>query len=285
MTSNTHDLTQGGILKKLLYVAVPIMGTQLMQMAYNLTDMFWLGHMKESVIAVAASGLAGMFLWLGMALMMIGRMGSEIGTSQNLGRGETDAAQGYAQDSTRIALILGTLYGLVLITMAGPLVSFFHVNEPVLFENACAYLRIVGIGIPLTYVSSAITGAFNGAGKSRISFWANAVGLAVNMVLDPLMILGWGWGVSGAAIATVIAQGHRLRAVCLVCKAQSAQTVRALSRLWAHGARAGSADPVLEHACRRGKRRVYGACHGGYQNGLLRVRRNRRGRTARGQPD
>ena len=87
MSIKKHDLTQGGILKKLLQVAVPIMGTQFMQMAYNLTDMFWLGRTEQSVVAVAASGLAGMYLWLSMALLMIGRMGSEIGTSQNLGSG------------------------------------------------------------------------------------------------------------------------------------------------------------------------------------------------------
>ena len=68
MVLNKQDLTQGGILKKMLQVAVPIMGTQLMQMAYNLTDMFWLGRTQQAVVAVAASGLAGMFLWLGMAL-------------------------------------------------------------------------------------------------------------------------------------------------------------------------------------------------------------------------
>lgn len=203
---NTYDLTRGGILKKLLLVAVPIMGTQLMQMAYNLTDMFWLGRTEQSVMSVAASGLAGMFLWLGMALLMIGRMGSEIGTSQNLGRGNVDAAQGYAQDSTRIALLLGALYGLTLMTLTGPLVSLLQVKDPDVFANTCAYLRIVGAGIPFTYASAAITGAFNGAGNSRLSFWANAVGLLVNMLLDPLMILVWDWGVSGAAVATLIAQ-------------------------------------------------------------------------------
>ncbi|MEA5015631.1 MAG: MATE family efflux transporter [Candidatus Limiplasma sp.] len=206
MTANTHDLTQGGILKKLLHVAVPIMGTQLMQMAYNLTDMFWLGRMENSVTAVAASGLAGMFLWLGMALMMIGRIGAEIGTSQNLGRGDVEAARGYAQDSSRIALGLGLLYGLVLVSLAEPLVSLLQVKAPEVFDSACVYLRIVGLGIPLTYVSAAITGAFNGAGNSRLSFWANAVGLAVNMALDPLLILTMNQGVKGAAIATVIAQ-------------------------------------------------------------------------------
>ncbi len=206
MAANKHDLTQGGILKKLLQIAVPIMGTQLMQMAYNLTDMFWLGRTQQSVVAVASSGLAGMYLWLGMALMMIGRMGSEIGTSQNLGRGDVAASQGYGQDSSRAALILGIFYGLVLIILAEPLVALLRVNDQTVFNNTCDYLRIVGVGIPFAYVSAAITGVFNGAGNSRLSFAANALGLLVNMILDPLMILVWGWDVKGAAIATVIAQ-------------------------------------------------------------------------------
>ena len=94
MKPQSTDLTRGGILSKILLVALPIMGTSLLQMTYNLTDMFWLGRMEDSVSAVAASGLAGMFLWLGMALLLVGRLGAEIGVSQNLGAGKPEAALG-----------------------------------------------------------------------------------------------------------------------------------------------------------------------------------------------
>ncbi len=207
METNTYDLTQGDILKKLLLVAFPIMGTQLMQMTYNLTDMFWLGRMEKSVTAVAASGLAGMFMWLSMALLMIGRMGAEIGTSQNLGRDDVDTARQYAQNSIRIALILGISYGLLLFMFAGQLISLLQVKEPAVFSSACAYLRIVALGIPLNFMSAGITGSFNGAGNSRLTFLGNSIGLVVNMILDPLMILRWGWGIQGAAVATIMAQG------------------------------------------------------------------------------
>lgn len=207
MDKETYDLTQGDILKKLLMVAFPIMGTQIMQMAYNLTDMFWLGRMQDSVTAVAASGIAGMFMWLGMAVFLVGRLGAEIGVSQNFGKGDRGSALGYAQNSVAIALILGVAYGGILIVFAPQLIFLLQVKEAAVFESACVYLRIVGIGVAFTFVSGAITGSFNGAANSKLTFWANAVGLLVNIVLDPIMILALDWGVVGAAIATVLAQG------------------------------------------------------------------------------
>ncbi|MCL2810889.1 MAG: MATE family efflux transporter [Clostridia bacterium] len=205
MSRNAYDLTQGGILRKLLLVAVPIMATSFMQMAYNLTDMFWLGRGVSSE-AVAASGSAGMFLWLSMAPMLVGRLGAEIGVSQSLGRKDMAAARGYAQNAIFLAMVLGLAYGLLLMLGSEPLIGVYAIQEASLANSAAAYLAIVGAGIPFQFVSAAITGIFNGSGNSRLSFWANATGLALNMILDPLLILGADWGIVGAAAGTVFCQ-------------------------------------------------------------------------------
>jgi putative MATE family efflux protein len=205
-----YDLTTGSILGKLLLVALPIMGTQLMQMTYNLTDMFWLGRLGAD--AVAASGTAGMFLWLSMAFMMVGRMGSEIGVSQSVGRGERDLAARYAQNSLFLGVVLGVAYGLFLALLRQPLVGFFNIREANVAADSRLYLAIVAGGIPFTFISGAITGAFNGSGNSRVPFIANTMGLVVNMILDPVLIFTAGMGISGAAIATVLAQA----VVCVI---------------------------------------------------------------------
>jgi putative MATE family efflux protein len=204
---NACDLTEGGILRGLLWVATPIMGASLMQMAYNLTDMFWLGRSVGSQ-AVAASGTAGAYLWLSMALVLIGRLGAEIGVSQSLGAKDRDGALDYARGALLLAAALGLAYGLAMTLCSGPLIAVFHFRpeEAALESSAAEYLAIVGVGVPFFCVSAAVNGVFNGAGNARLSFRANAVGLVVNIALDPLLIVTAGWGVAGAAIATVLAQ-------------------------------------------------------------------------------
>ena len=200
-----YDLTSGGILNKLLIVALPVMGTQLLQMTYNLTDMFWLGRLSAD--AVASSGAAGMFLWLSFAFIIFGRMGAEIGVSQNVGRGDMKSAQGYAQTALAISVVLGILYMAVMIIFSKPLVGFFNIQEAHVAADASRYLVVVALGIPMSFVNAALTGSFTGSGNSRVPFWCNAAGLAVNMVLDPVMIFTMNMGIHGAAYATAIAQG------------------------------------------------------------------------------
>lgn len=70
-------LTEGKITSTLVKLALPIMATSFVQMAYNMMDMIWLGRVSTN--AVAASGTAGFFTWLGTALLMIPKIGAEVG--------------------------------------------------------------------------------------------------------------------------------------------------------------------------------------------------------------
>jgi len=105
MSTDKYNLVEGSIVNKLFFVAAPIVITQLFQMAYNLTDMFWLGRLSSD--AVAASGTAGLFIWLSYAFFLFGRMGAEIGVSQNLGRGDKETARRFAQNAVIIGVALG----------------------------------------------------------------------------------------------------------------------------------------------------------------------------------
>ena len=210
MPNKEFDLTQGPILKKLLVIALPMMGTQLFQMLYNLIDMFLVGQISSD--AVAATGSAGMYLWLSVAFFIIGSMGAEIGVSQNLGKKDTAMAKRFAESAGFIAIILGIVYGLAMILFADPLIRFLQIQEYEVIRDAADYLWIVSLSTPLTFLSFALNGAFNGAGNSRYSFYFKAWGLGLNIILSPLFIFVLGLGVPGAAMATVIAQVF----VCLV---------------------------------------------------------------------
>ena len=114
MSNNKQfDLTEGKILNRLLLISLPIIGSNVFQMLYMFIDMFFLGRLSSD--AVAASGTAGMYIWLSMALFLIGAMGAEIGVSQNLGANNPELAKRYSQNATCISLILGVFFSIILI--------------------------------------------------------------------------------------------------------------------------------------------------------------------------
>jgi putative MATE family efflux protein len=199
-----YNLTEGGILKKLLLVAVPIMGTHLMQMAYNLADLFWLGRLGSD--AVAAAGAGGMYLWLSFGFLLIGRMGAEIGVAQHLGKGDKKAAEAFSQNAILVALVLGLLFGCAMVFFNRQMIGFFNFREEHVVEMARDYIFFTGLPIPLVFVTSVIAGTFNASGNSRTPFITNSIGLALNITLDPIFIFTLGLGVKGAAMATVVAQ-------------------------------------------------------------------------------
>lgn len=203
-----NRLTEGKILPALIKLAIPIMGTSFVQMAYNMTDMIYIGRLGSS--AVAGVGTAGFFTWLAMAFILISRIGAEIGISQSIGKNDTKLAKKYANNTLILNIILGVIYGAFLIVFRSQLIGFFNLENKNVVDMAIEYLIIVAIGINFYFINPVFTGIYNGTGDSKTPFRFNVVGLAANMVLDPVLIFGIGpipaLGVRGAAIATVFAQ-------------------------------------------------------------------------------
>ncbi|TAJ11832.1 MATE family efflux transporter [Marinilabiliaceae bacterium JC017] len=206
--NKTIDLTQGPIFKQLVKLAMPIIGTSFMQMAYNLTDMIWIGRVGSD--AVASVGAAGFFFWFGISLLLITRIGAEVGVSQSYGRKDGDMAARFARHALFWGMVLSLLYATATFVFSPQLIGIFRLSSPKIEGDAIDYLRIISCGFVFTFVNPTFQGIYNGAGNSRRPFWYLFIGLVLNIVLDPLLILGVGpfprMEVEGAAVATVISQ-------------------------------------------------------------------------------
>lgn len=203
-----NSLTQGSIFKKLFALAIPIMGTSFVQMAYNMIDMIWVGKLGSG--AVAAVGTAGFFTWLAMAFIIIPKVSAEVGVAQAVGKKDMDEARVYIKHSIQFIIFLALTYAFVLLTFRKSLVGFFNLGDEEVINSTITYLVIIALGLVFYFINPVFSAIFNGYGDSKTPFRINVIGLVINMILDPLLILGVGpfprLEVAGAAIATIIAQ-------------------------------------------------------------------------------
>lgn len=205
---NKVDLTNGNITKTLITLALPIMGTSFIQMAYNLIDMMWVGRIGSD--AVAAVGTAGYFPWFAMAFVAISRVGAEVMVAQSIGKNENDKAKDYIKSSIEINIILSILYTLFLIIFRKQLIGFFNLGDSNVIKMSTEYLVIIACGMVCYFINPIFTSIFNGLGNSKVPFFINTIGLILNIILDPILIFGingnGGLGVNGAGIATTLSQ-------------------------------------------------------------------------------
>ncbi len=202
------NLLEGNILPALSALALPIMATSLIQMAYNLIDMIWIG--KIGARAVASVGAAGMFMWLSNGLVTLAKMGGQIKVGHALGAQKKEDAASYAQSSIQMGIVFAIGFGILSIVFADEMIGFFQLNSAQVIQDAKLYLMITCGLVIFSFMNQIFTGILTAMGNSRTSFIATGIGLVLNIVLDPLFIFGFGaippMGVAGAAIATVLAQ-------------------------------------------------------------------------------
>ena len=206
--AKTVDLTSGPILKTLAELALPIMISSMLGTAYSIMDMAWIGLLGSK--AVAGIGVGGMFTWLSQGFASMARMGGQVQVAQCVGRGDKEKAHGYAQAAVQLATVMGLVYALVVLIFTKQMIGFFKLEDPEAYAAAFVYTKIACGLIVFSFLSVTLTGIYTAQGDSKTPFYANLIGLATNMILDPLLILGPGplpkLGAAGGAIATVTAQ-------------------------------------------------------------------------------
>ena len=199
------NLTKGPILKTLTKLAIPIMASSFLGTLYNITDMAWIGLLGSK--AVAGIGVGGMFTWLSQGFASMARMGGQVQVAQCVGRGDKEKAHGYAQAAVQLATVMGLVYALVVLIFTKQMIGFFKLEDPEAYAAAFVYTKIACGLIVFSFLSVTLTGIYTAQGDSKTPFYANLIGLATNMILDPLLILGPGplpkLGAAGGAIATV----------------------------------------------------------------------------------
>jgi putative MATE family efflux protein len=203
----TYNLTQNEITPTLLKLTIPIIATNFIQTTYGLVDMMWVGKLGSG--PVAAIGTASFFVNLAQAIFSMILVGSGIKVSQSMGSGKEDKAREYILNGFIMSIILGILYTFFILMTKQQLIGFFELGNREIEQMASQFLIISTVGTIFTFFNMLFSIVLNSMGDSMKPFRVNMVGFFMNMILDPLFIFGFGtfngWGVSGAAMATLFA--------------------------------------------------------------------------------
>lgn len=203
-----NSLTKGPIVKTILQLAIPIMASSFLGTLYNLCDMAWVGTLGAKT--VAGIGAGGMYLWLSGGLAKLSRMGGQVLVAQAIGAGDYERAHSLTRAAMQIIFGLGVLFSLLSLVFTRQMVGFFQLTDSESIAVAHRYIRITCGLILFSFMNMTLSGLYTADGDSKTPMIANFFGLVLNMVLDPLLIIGPGFFPRledvGAAVATVFSQ-------------------------------------------------------------------------------
>ena len=174
----------------------------IMVLVYNLADTFFIGQTKNAYMVAAVSVATPAFL-LFMAVGMLFGIGSTSLISRMLGEGKKEEAKHTSSFSFWTSLVVGVVSMIVIWIFNTPICRAIGASDDTI-EYATQYLTIVALGIPFLIISNAFSNIIRAEGQATKAMMGMIIGNLINIVLDPIMILAFGWNVAGAAIATVL---------------------------------------------------------------------------------
>ena len=208
-----RDLTRGSIRKGLILFSLPLIAGNLLQQCYNIVDTWVVGRYLGSV-ALAAVGSAFSLMTLLTSLLLGLCMGSGVVMSQLYGQGDREglrramgnAFAGIALAALALAVAAFALLDSLLVWMRVPAEAAADLR---------GYLAVVFWGIGFTFLYNFFATALRSVGNSTAALWFLLCATIINIVLDLWFVTGLGWGVEGAALATVIAQAASAAGIVL----------------------------------------------------------------------
>lgn len=202
-----RDLTQGPITRTLLIFALPTLGSNILQSLNGSVNAIWVGRfLGENAIAATAN--ANIIMFLMFALVFGFGMAATILVGQAFGRRDVDAARRAIGSALGMFVVLA-----IVIALAGwifsPQILHLLATPPEAEVMALAYLRIIFLVMPASFLSVLLMMGLRGAGDSMTPLWFMVLSVLLDMILNPLLILGVGpfpeLGIAGSALANVIA--------------------------------------------------------------------------------
>ena len=188
--------------KAVMKNALPAMAAMLMVLVYNLADTFFIGQTGNALLVAAVSLATPVFLMF-MAFGTAFGIGGTSVISRAMGEGRFEYAKKVCSFCMWGCVIVGIVVAAVILICMDPILTLIGASEDT-WELAKAYLTIVSLGGPFVLISNCFTNVIRSEGESTKAMMGQLLGNLLNVILDPIMILGFGWGITGAAIATFL---------------------------------------------------------------------------------
>lgn len=198
------NMTVGNPSRLILEFAWPLILGSILQQGYNLIDAVIVGHfVGVNALAAVGAGSSVIFLILGFCNGCTGGFGIPI--AQSFGAGDYSSLRRYVSASSRVSIAISLAVATVTALLCHNILYWMQTPD-VIFHDAYLYLLITFIGIPFTMAYNLLASVIRALGDSRTPFCFLILSALLNVVLDMLFIVVFGWGAAGAAVATVISQ-------------------------------------------------------------------------------
>ncbi len=202
MNKNKYLFEEAPIAKAVATMAIPTIISMLVVVIYNMADTFFIGQTNDAM-QVAAVSLATPVFMVFMALGNLFGIGGSSAISRALGEKNLERARQMSSFCCYASLGLGVIMLVLFLAGMNTILRLIGASENT-WDYAKQYLTYISFGGPFIMFSTAFGNILRGEGAAKESMVGNMIGTVTNIILDPIMILWLGWGVTGAAVATVI---------------------------------------------------------------------------------